>query len=67
MYLPLVQRRTETEVPEDPPPVTIHVVAPGETLWTIARSYGTSVEALKESNQGVDPTRLRIGQQLIIP
>lgn len=66
MYLPLVQKPTEIEVAEDPP-VTVHVVAPGETLWTIARRYGTSVEALRESNDNVNPSRLRIGQQLIIP
>lgn len=41
-----------------------HVVAPGETLFSIARRYGTSPEALARLNGLKDPDRLRVGQVL---
>ena len=44
-----------------------HRVRPGETLDGIARSYGTSVDALLQSNPGVEPRRLRAGATLRIP
>lgn len=41
-----------------------HVVAPGETLFSIARRYGTTVEALARLNGLKDPDRIRAGQVL---
>lgn len=44
-----------------------HVVRPGDTLWGIATSYGTTVEELTEAN-GLDPDDiLALGQELVIP
>jgi len=45
----------------------IHVVAWGETLFSIARRYGTSVEAISAANGIADPTHIYAGQQLTIP
>ncbi|MGQ9523556.1 MAG: LysM peptidoglycan-binding domain-containing protein [Armatimonadota bacterium] len=42
-----------------------HTVAAGETIWTIAKRYGVSPEALAKANSVGD--RLRIGQRLRIP
>jgi membrane-bound lytic murein transglycosylase D len=44
-----------------------HRVKAGQTLSTIARQYGTSVEAIKRRNGIRDGTRLRSGQSLVIP
>jgi LysM repeat protein len=44
-----------------------HVVAEGDNYWSVARRYDVSVAALTAANPGVDPTRLRIGQKLVIP
>ncbi len=44
----------------------VHVVAPGETLFAIARRYGTTVEALARLNGLEDPNRIRVGQRLRI-
>lgn len=44
-----------------------HVVRPGDTLWSIARRYEVSVEALVSANQLADPDALRLGQELVIP
>lgn len=46
---------------------TIHVVQRGETLFRIALAYGTSVEAIVQTNGLPDPTSLQVGQRLIIP
>lgn len=43
-----------------------HVVQPGDTLWTIAYRYGTTVEALMNLNGLTDPDRLQPGQRLAV-
>ncbi len=42
-------------------------VTTGDTLSSIARRYGTSVDTLMKINGITDPTRLRSGQTLTIP
>ena len=42
-------------------------VAPGDTLWTLARDYGATVEAIETANPGVQPEQLRPGQTLTVP
>lgn len=44
----------------------VHVVRPGETLWSIARRYGTSVEALKRANGLSDSRHIYPGQRLTV-
>jgi murein DD-endopeptidase MepM/ murein hydrolase activator NlpD len=50
----------------EPPPVVIHTLAVGETLWDVARAYGVSTKQIIEQNGIVsrDPRRLRAGTQL---
>lgn len=45
---------------------TVHRVRRGETLSTIARRYGTSVQALMRRNRLRDPNRISPGQNLHI-
>lgn len=47
-------------------PVRTHVVQAGDTLWLLARRYGTTVEALMRLN-GLTSDLLNIGQILQIP
>lgn len=42
-------------------------IAPGDTLWTLARDYGATVEAIKTANPGIEPERLAPGSALIVP
>ncbi len=49
-----------------PTPI-IHVVRKGDTLLGIAIQYGVSVQALQEANGILDPRRLQLGQELIVP
>ena len=44
-----------------------HRIARGETLYSIAKKYGVTVELLQRSNGITDPTRLRSGKELTIP
>lgn len=45
----------------------IYTVRPGDSLWGIARRYGTSAEELARINQLNDPSRLLPGQALLVP
>lgn len=45
----------------------LHYVAPGESLWEIARTYGTNMEAIVRANDISDPSRLSVDQVLFIP
>ncbi len=42
-------------------------VQPGDTLYSIAQRFGTSVEALAKANGLEDPNRLLAGTRLVIP
>lgn len=44
-----------------------HRIKPGETLTSLARRYGTSVEALARHNQIARPDALRVGQTIQVP
>lgn len=45
----------------------IHQVAWGETLWGLARRYGTTVQALRQANAFLTQRELRAGDLLVIP
>jgi LysM repeat protein len=44
----------------------VHVVAAGETLWSVARQYGVSVEDLERWNGIGRPGSLRVGERLTV-
>ena len=44
-----------------------YTVRPGDTLWAIARRFGTTVEALVQANDIPDPNLIYPGQVLTIP
>jgi len=48
-------------------PGTEHMVASGDNFWTIGRKYGVSHKKIEQANPDVIPTRLKIGQKIIIP
>jgi len=45
----------------------VYVVQYGDTLFSIAQAYGTSVEALAEANGLTYPYTIYVGQRLVIP
>jgi LysM repeat protein len=46
--------------------ITIYYTKPKDTLWSIAKKYRTTVDALVKLNE-LEPDKLRDGKQLIIP
>ncbi len=44
-----------------------HVIAPGETVWRLAKMYDVSMEEIVRRNRLEDPDRLTIGQKVSIP
>lgn len=58
---------TAPGVPSAPVGSTIsHTVAAGDSLWALAKKYGTSVESIQAAN-GLSNSNIRIGQSLQIP
>ncbi|MCB1472769.1 MAG: LysM peptidoglycan-binding domain-containing protein [Rhodobiaceae bacterium] len=45
----------------------MHTVASGETLYSISRRYGVTVEALGAHNGISSPSQIKVGQRLAIP
>jgi len=53
--------------PSTPGPFQEYVVQPGDTLYSIARRYNTTVDAISQANGIVNPWYISVGQKLIIP
>lgn len=45
----------------------IHSIKSGDTFWSLARKYNTTVKAIQDANPNVDPTSLKKDQKIIIP
>ncbi len=45
----------------------IHIIKPGDTLYSISRRYNVPLKALMRANHNIDPYNLRIGSKLRIP
>ena len=45
--------------------IIIHVIAPGDTLYSLARRYNTTVDIIMDANPYLDPNRLVVGDQII--
>ncbi|TEU15173.1 MAG: LysM peptidoglycan-binding domain-containing protein [Anaerolineales bacterium] len=57
---------TPTPTPTSQPQPTIYVVRQGDTLYSIARRHGTTVQAIMAAN-GLTNHNIYVGQQLYIP
>jgi LysM repeat protein len=78
---PVQQQPAEQAPPQQPPvesaPVdegatapagsTTYIVADGDTLWDIAATYSTTVDAIIAANGLANPADLQVGDELIIP
>ena len=49
-----------------PASTVVHHVKPGETLWSIARAYQTTVEAIQAGNRYLFSRPLQVGDTLTI-
>ncbi len=55
--------------PPTPPvgPEREHVIAKGESFYTLGKKYGVGYKAIAEANPGVNPNKLKIGDKIKIP
>ena len=66
----LIIPRGTPVTPGPPPPQpgpSVYVIQHGDTLYSLARRFGTTVEALALANHIANPSRIYAGQQLTIP
>jgi hypothetical protein len=63
----LVQIAQSAQSECSPNSTTVHIVSRGENLFRIARRYDTSASAIAAANGITDPTRIFVGQRLLIP
>jgi len=45
----------------------LYAIRPGDTFFSLARRFNTTVDAIMAANPGVSPTNLQIGQVICIP
>ncbi len=45
----------------------LHVVRSGDSVSALSRAYGAPVQLIVDANPGLQPSRIRIGQVLVIP
>lgn len=57
---------TTSATPQAMPTAGTHVIAAGETLFSIARRYNMTAQQLIAANGITDPNRIRIGQRLVV-
>jgi membrane-bound lytic murein transglycosylase D len=71
LKIPLAQLESVTEVLEREDIRLIryhyHVVRHGDTLWSMSRHYGASLNVIEQHNPGITNRYLRIGETVIIP
>ena len=46
---------------------TVYTIRPGDTFFSLAARFNTTVQAIMNANPGVNPNNLQIGQQICIP
>lgn len=44
-----------------------YVIKPGDTFYSIGKQFGVAMKAIAEANPSVQPTRLQVGQKIVIP
>jgi peptidoglycan lytic transglycosylase D len=46
---------------------SVHIARSGDSLWTLSRRYGVSIEALRKANPEIARDGLKIGERVVIP
>ncbi|MBC8325860.1 MAG: LysM peptidoglycan-binding domain-containing protein [Verrucomicrobia subdivision 3 bacterium] len=67
-----VPQPVHSAIPSPIPPAPVtgtveHVVTKGDSFYSIGKKYGVGMNAVSKANPNIVPTRLRIGQKIIIP
>jgi len=63
-----IQAQSDGPTSQTPvPQMAVHIVQRGETLFSIARRYGVTVDSIAHTNGIPDPRQIYVGQRLVIP
>lgn len=60
----------KTQVAVPPPAADMqktHVIKKGDTFWSLSHLYGVSIDEIAEANSDLNPSKLRVGQKVVIP
>lgn len=63
---PLVNQIVANQVHDDTKFI-YHILKPGETVYSLSKSFGVSENEIIQSNPGIDITKLSVGVELAIP
>ncbi|MEW5675052.1 LysM peptidoglycan-binding domain-containing protein [Flavobacterium enshiense] len=61
------KKKTEEKKSKVVPKGPSHKVEPGESLYTIAKKYDTSIDKIREANPQLDSDNLQLGELLALP
>ena len=53
-------------VPKTPASKT-HTIKSGDTFWALSQKYGVSVADIQDANPKISPTRVKVGDKVLIP
>jgi len=53
--------------PVPPPQPTEYTIQKNDSFYSIGKKYQVSMKAIQEANPNVNPTKLQIGQKIVIP
>jgi LysM repeat protein len=53
--------------PPPPPPVQEYVIQKGDSFYSIGKQLNIPMKAIQDANPNVNPSRLQIGQKIVIP
>ena len=68
IFIPAINNITEeTEDDLEDYSVIIYVVKDGDTLWKIAKKYGSTVDDIVRVNGIENPDKINIGEKIYIP
>lgn len=69
LLVPVIEKEQEdvSDLLKEAEGKRIYTVRQGDSLWKIAKRFHLSVKEIVDANQIKDPTKLKIGQDLIIP
>ena len=45
----------------------VHIIEKGDTLYALSKKYNTSIDSILKKNNLSDPSKIKIGQKIIIP
>ncbi|MFY9440614.1 MAG: superoxide dismutase family protein [Tepidanaerobacteraceae bacterium] len=49
------------------PHIMVHEITPGDTFYSLAKQYDTTIEVISKANPEVDPEFLKVGHKILIP